>query len=535
MKDYLKISPIGGVGQIGSNCTLFETAKCKILIDCGILFPRESVFDINYLIPNLANLSAIDALIITHGHEDHIGAVIHYVAALPNVKIYAPKFAKELILYKLEQNKMTKEVFDLESHVFEDIEVDSFHVNHSIPNTKGIIIKHIKLDTAVTFISDFKVDSTLKYEPLFDFSKLESLKNFKNRLALLDSTNILSKNYSTPSENDLIPNLYQIISQCIGITYLTTFASNIYRIQSVIDIARELGRVVIPHGRSMERYIEVALNTGFLTGSDIIKSSDDTSVKKKKIVLLSGCQGEFRGALKRVVSRQDSKFKLTSEDYVIFSSKAIPGNEKEISLIYNEITEQGANLYTAERYLVHVSGHPGVNDLKQVYLALVPTHSFPIHGESFFLKEHVDFIKRENLCPHSQMILNGDEIIITQKEIKINKPSEVLEPILIHGKNIEIEKSQISQRRKLASLGLVVVSFSLESITKFKPTCDISLQGLPLAMENNVETFKKHLFEQFALIKNLPIEDKKEKLRIFTRKYFEHNLGYRPIAIIHFC
>lgn len=535
MKNFLKISPVGGVGQIGSNCTLIQTPKVKLLIDCGILFPRESVFDLNYLIPNLEKLSDIDIIVITHGHEDHIGAIVHYIQAFPSAKIYAPLFARELILNKLEQAKINKEILELENLDLEDINIKSIHVNHSIPNTKGLIISSDKLDCSITFISDFKIDPSLVYEPLFDFVTLGEQLKFKRRIALLDSTNILSKNTSTPSESDIIFPLKEIIQNCAGTTYLTTFASNIFRIQSVINIANELGRVVIPHGRSMERYIEIALKTGFLTDPGILRTADDQSVKKRKIVLLSGSQGEFRGALKRVISKQDSKYKLKNDDFVIFSSKPIPGNEKEISLIYNEIIEQGASLFTSDLHKTHVSGHPGKDDLMQVYKTLAPTHAFPIHGESFFLKEHVDFITSNNLAKNAQMILNGDEIIITSDEVKLNKSSEQLEPIFIHGKNIPIEKVKISERRKLASLGLVVISFSIESISKFKPTCEITTQGLPEFINPHLATFNKHLVDHFSSLKKFPIDDKKEKLRIFTRKYFENILGYRPIAIIHIC
>ncbi len=535
MKSYLKISPVGGVKQIGSNCTLIETNSQRLLIDCGILFPNEGVFDINYLIPDLSHIEDIDTIIITHGHEDHIGAISHFIEAFPSATIYAPRFAKELIKYKLSQKKISKEIHDLSKQIFTDIEVEAFHVNHSIPDTKGLLITHEALNLAITFISDFKIDKKTTYEALFNFDIIkEASAKYSRRISLLDSTNVLSKNLETPSEMDLIEPLKNIIKKCPGNTYVTTFSSNIHRIQTLINIARDLGRVIIPYGRSMQRYIETALDTEFLTGDDLIKDADDTSVKRKKIILLSGCQGEFRGALKRVVSKQDSRFKLSDKDFVIFSSKAIPGNEKEISLIYNDIVEQGPELFTPELNLIHASGHPGRENLREVYNAFKPTHAFPIHGESLFLKEHVKFITENKLAEYSQMILNGDEIVITDKVKVLNKDHHP-EPILIHGKDLPIERSKISERRKIATQGIVLVSFSKESINKFKPTFEITYQGLPEFISEHTEEFSKAIIKEFQALKKSPIDEKKEKIRIFVRRYYGNILGYRPIAIIHIC
>ncbi|EQC43499.1 ribonuclease J [Bacteriovorax sp. Seq25_V] len=535
MKNYLKISPVGGVKQIGSNCTLIETSSQKLLIDCGILFPNEGVFDINYLIPDLSAIDNIDTIVITHGHEDHIGAVSHFIEAFPSAEIYAPRFAKELIQFKLSQRKISKKINILTKQDFGDVNIEAFHVNHSIPDTKGLLITHKKLELAITFISDFKIDKNNQYEAPFDFKILEDAsKSYSKRIALLDSTNILSKNIHTPSEMDLIEPLKNIIKGCDGTTFVTTFSSNIHRIQTLINIARELGRVVIPYGRSMQRYIETALETEFLTGLDIIKDADDKSVKKKKIVILSGCQGEFRGALKRVVSKQDSRFKFAHGDYVIFSSKAIPGNEKEVSLIYNDIVEQGVELFTPDNNLIHASGHPGREDLKEVYHAFKPTHAFPIHGESLFLKEHVNFIYNNKLADNAQMILNGDEIIVSDNIKVINKDSHP-EPILIHGKDLPIERAKISERRKIATQGLILISFSKESINKFKPTFEITTQGLPEFIESELPEFESVLLSEFQALKKAPMDEKKEKIRVLTRRYFGNILGYRPVAVIHIC
>ncbi|EQC50639.1 MBL fold metallo-hydrolase [Bacteriovorax sp. DB6_IX] len=170
----------------------------------------------------------------------------------------------------------------------------------------------------------------------------------------------------------------------------------------------------------MLKYIETAVEIGILDDFGIVKDAEDKSIKRQKVVLLSGSQGEFRGTVRRVVSRQDKKFKLKEDDKFIFSSKAIPGNEKKLAMLYNDIIEQGAQLITANEKHIHVSGHPGREDLKVVYENFKPTHSFPIHGESLFLKAHVDFVLNEKLSENSEMMLNGDSINIA-KEIKLKE------------------------------------------------------------------------------------------------------------------
>ncbi len=537
MKEETKITPLGGVGQIGSNCTLIQNKGENILIDCGILFPYEDFFDLNYLIPDLSSIDfKVNTIIITHGHEDHIGAIHHYIEKFPEAKIYAPLFAKKLIEAKLEFKKISKKIILFTDPIsVADIRISPLHVNHSIPDTKGLMITNDKTDTAMLFISDFKVDKTTPYEKPFDFKSVEGLKaNYSRRLAFLDSTNIMSKNRRTPSESELYDNLKKSIESTTGTTYITSFASNIHRVQTILNIAKELNRVVIPYGRSMLRYMATATEIGELDDYGVVKDADDQSIKRSKIVLLSGSQGEHRGTVRRVVTRQDKKFKLKPEDKVIFSSKAIPGNEKKLSLLYNTIIEQGAQLLTSNELLIHASGHPGKDDLKEVYEAFSPTHAFPIHGESLFLKEHISFINKYSLSKEATMILNGDSITIG-KNISVSQVKDPKEPVIFHGSDILIEKERLSERRKMATLGTVIVSCSKESTHKIRPNIEISTLGLPVKADSDIDDFKSYLTDIMRDNKGRPISDTSEKVRIATRRFFNERLGYRPLAIVHIC
>jgi len=537
MKDKFIITPLGGVGQIGSNSTLIQTENDNILIDCGILFPYEDFYDLNYLIPDLSKVEhKVSTIIITHGHEDHIGAIHHYIEKFPSAKIYAPLFAKKLIENKLEYKKLSKKIHLLDTKLSIDtIEITPIHVNHSIPHTRGLALTHNNLSTAVLFISDFKVDKKTPYEEAFDFDSIKKVgEGFSKRIALLDSTNILSSNKHTPSEADLVEDLTSAIEETIGNVYITTFASNIHRIQTIIKIAKKLNRAVIPYGRSMLKYIETAIEVDELDDCGVVKDAEDQSIKRQKIVLLSGSQGEHRGTVRRVISRQDKKFKLTEKDKFIFSSKAIPGNEKKLSMLYNEIIEQGAQLLTSNQKMIHASGHPGKEDLREVYQAFKPTHSFPIHGESLFLKEHVDFILKEDLSEQANMILNGDSIVITN-EVKTKRITKQIDPVIYHGADVLLERERISERRKIATQGAVIISFSKETLTKYKPTVEVSTMGLPTHIDSDVPDFKEFVCHLIKDNKGKKLEDNKEKIRIATRRFFGERLGYRPVAIVHIC
>lgn len=537
MKDKLNITPLGGVGQIGSNCTLVQSEDENILIDCGILFPYEDFFDINYLIPDLREVEhRISKIIITHGHEDHIGAIHHYIEKFPEAEIYAPLFAKKLIESKLDYKSLSKKIKPLNSKIeFGAAAITPIHVNHSIPDTKGLMITHDKLDTAVLFISDFKVDLNSPYEAPINLDLIKDFSSkYKRRVALLDSTNIMSKNLHTPSEGSVLKDLKEEMETTTGTTYITSFASNIHRIQTILTAARDLNRFVIPYGRSMLKYIETAVEIGILDDFGIVKDAEDKSIKRQKVVLLSGSQGEFRGTVRRVVSRQDKKFKLKEDDKFIFSSKAIPGNEKKLAMLYNDIIEQGAQLITANEKHIHVSGHPGREDLKVVYESFKPTHSFPIHGESLFLKAHVDFVLNEKISENSEMMLNGDSINIA-KEIKLKKTQDQIEPVIYHGADIILERERVSERRKLATQGSILVSFSKESVQKFKPSCEVTLMGLPTIVDNEVNDFKIYVSQLIKDNKNKTLDEKKEEIRIATRRFFGERLGYRPVAIVHIC
>ncbi len=533
MSISIEIKPLGGVAQIGSNMTLINyrnhEIEQNILIDCGILFPYEDVFDLNYLIADFTMLEDIipDAIIFTHGHEDHIGAVSHLIEAYPKIEMYATKFTIGLIDEKLSRLNLRKKIRPLEfnrSLNFDKLEITPVHVNHSIPDTAGLIIHSKELDFSAFYCSDFKVDLEDFYEPAFNLKALEKkFSSSSRRLALLDSTNITAQQTKTLSEKELVPGLKKIVESSPSRCFITSFASNIHRIQTVFNIAKDLGKKVVLYGNAMNKYTQIAQATDHLDTYRLERDVDQIRPSDENlIILVSGCQGDFRSAVRRIAMNEDSRFRLKAGDRFIFSSKSIPGNEKKIGMLANSIVELGADVFFSGDHKIHASGHAGKEDLKLVYDHLKPTHAFPIHGESLFLKEHRRFIQENYPEAETSTFYNGDSILVTTSSIELT-PNDPKEPILIHGKGLPLERSKISERRKIAQNGTFILSVLIE---KKKVQFQSQTVGLP----------DEHTPENKTILSTiqscLDVKDPAEEIRIRLRRIFSENLGYKPITYV---
>lgn len=529
-----KVSPLGGVGEIGSNMTVFETDNHMIVFDYGILFPYDDFFDIRYLIVDTADLKTDKeiTLFITHGHEDHIGAIHHFIDEYPETKIVAPEFAYQLIKYKLESRKLPCKVQvynESDIFTFDNFQLHPLHVTHSIPDTYGAIWIDNEKDLSVLFISDFKHD----YKPIFeDAFNIEKVKNIfgsaKQRIAFLDSTNIL-KEGNTLSESDLTESLEQIIKNKKR-TFLTMFSSNIYRMKNILELAKKNNRKITTIGRSIGNYLAAANEAGLIKLEDY-KIIDFDSVQNYSdpnlLLLVTGSQGEFLGASTRISNGDQKNINLTKDDVFVFSSRPIPGNEKKINRLLNKLTDFGVEIITARDAQIHASGHPAQDDLYQLIEKAKPTDYVPIHGETYFLTKHEQFINKNfpNIKVHLLKNFQGLDF----KDGRINYfDLTPRDPLLIHGNDLVIEKEKISERRKIACNGVVFISLGQKDQKVL-----ITTKGLPVMADDQLLKLNDHInYLAFSEFKNRDYDYTVEQVRIKVRNFYQALLGYKPITIV---
>lgn len=515
---------------------LVEVDGHRVLIDCGILFPRDDHFGLNFLIPDFYSILhdlTLDAIIITHGHEDHIGAISFLAKHYPSIPIYAPAFAAALIRKKTEELKLSVKVH-LYDHmtpmIFGSLHITPIPVSHSIPHTFGLLLTDQNNTYAIAYLSDFKLDQ--KQELIASLK--EKLSSARLKIMMTDSTNVLNDAEGI-DEAELAPHFFKIFSESKSRIFLTCFSSNIYRLQTIIDQAAATGRIVVPHGRSMHFYISTAKELGLLHDShNVLREVNQIDTdRSNQIVLLSGCQGEFKGTLRRVAFAEDSSYKPNSDDLFVFSSKTIPGNEFSIGQILNELSHRKIPIITAQDQLIHASGHLAWSSLSALYQQVAPDLIIPVHGESFFLLRHVAKIAQHHPSLRSLMLTNGDTLEINSDSSFVHQAKQETDPLFIHGNDLIIERTALSERRKLSSEGLISVSIDLESVHRRHPRTSVDSFGLPQVAKDQLEAFDAFLI---GFLKQLKITDKiraQEEIRVATRRYFMPLLGYRPVAIIH--
>ncbi|MDA8791703.1 ribonuclease J [Bacteriovoracaceae bacterium] len=533
---HFQLTPVGGVNQIGSNCTLFETKDDFFIIDYGILFPNDGFLNINYLIPNYNYIKTSKPinLIITHGHEDHIGGIFHLITNLKIDKIYAPKFAAELIRKKkLKNSNFPIEIFKKDDVInFKDVDIHPIYVNHSIPDTFGLIIKSRKDYFDILFISDFKVNQNPIGKDNFQFDKIKKLFSPKiPSFYFLDSTNALNPN-KTAEEVELLPDLKKILIEKRKI-FITLFASNVERIGNIIDLCEKLKKNLFVLGRSLEDYIQVAKDTGNIVSNKTIHRFDEYPAGEYDptncVFLVSGCQGDFFSALTRLSNEMVKEVKVEPNDLVVFSSKVIPGNEKNIYHLYNTFTKLGAEVIDSRDYNIHASGHASQGDIKLLLSEFQPNYYYPIHGETYFLSRHKNFINKNYHKIKADFITNFDIIRFNQKNKIIVEKTEPMEPILVHGKQVEISRETLRERRKVAQNGIILLF--LDRSFNFHHIDTIGLVIPDDFTPKRIKTIIKTVRARFSPTDNS--EKFKEELRITTRKLYFSGTGIKPITKIY--
>ena len=514
--------------QVSTNLT-------TILIDSGILFPRDDFYGINYLIPDFSSLKDVKSLIITHGHEDHIGAVHHIVEKFPDVEIFAPQFAKKILEHKFRENKISKKISLYKENQLitcSDLEITPAKVFHSTPDTHALLIIDKKSNTSLFYISDFKLLSAQKLNTEINFSSLaQTWGKYQTRILCADSTNILYDNL-TPSENSIHSNLNDIVAKQKGRIFITLFSSNIERIKTIFEVALKNKKTIVTYGRSVKFYMDIASECNLIDLS-LIKIKDVESINpddKNLMIIVSGSQGDFKSALTRISSSNDSIFKPNASDTFIFSSKTIPGNESKVNKILNDLSKLDCNIINSSLDDIHVSGHPSKHDLSVMYNAMNPTHVLPIHGTYSHLKNHVKFIKNKFPKIIPIYLQNHDELSVDNKGKTCIAQTEELRPIPITGNNIPLEYPTISERRKMATTGLISIAV-VENSLKGKKTFRFNTEylGIPQSFDEFHEELNLLIHKTIIKTKNSIDQN---QLKIDVRRFFNSRIGIKPTVLI---
>ena len=471
-KPNLKIIPLGGLDEIGKNITVFEYDDEIILVDCGLEFPEDNMLGVDLVIPDVTylvkNQEKIKGLVITHGHEDHIGS-IPYVLKQVDMPIYATRLTVGLIQNKLEEHKLLRKtrlhtVEQGQTINFGKMQVEFIRSSHSIPDSVMIAI-HTPVGT-VMHTGDFKIDFTPIDDQLMDFGRIAEIGN-QGVLALLsDSTNSERKGY-TMSESSVGEVFDRLFMNCTKRIVVATFASNVHRVQQICNSAVKYKRKIAVCGRSMINMIEVARNLGYIQvpdntfiDIDMIKNYTDDQLT----ILTTGSQGEAMSALTRMASGEHKKVVITPNDLIIISATAIPGNEKLVSKVIDDLMQIGAEVVYSALESVHVSGHACQEEQKLIMSLVRPKYFLPVHGEFRQLKAHAETAKKMGIPAENIFMLeNGRVLELNENEAKITTavPSG---KILVDGLGVgDVGNIVLRDRQHLSQDGLIIIVMTMDS------------------------------------------------------------------------
>ena len=471
MAEKLKIIPLGGLDEIGKNITVFEYGRDMIVVDCGVGFPDEEMYGVDLVIPDFSylvqNAKKLRGMFITHGHEDHIGS-IPYCMQQVVCPIHGTAMTNGLIKLKLEEHKLSDKV-KLITHKPGDVvragcfTVEFIHVNHSIADAVAFAIT-TPVGTVV-MTGDFKLDPASK-DGMTDLTRFGQLGNEGILALMCDSTNVERPGY-TPSENVVAEGLDRQFKNCDSRIIVTTFASNMHRIQAVLATAHRYGRKVAVTGRSMENMLKVAQELGYLKipAGTLVDLGAIKSLPKNKVVIVStGSQGENMSALYRMAFSTHKQVDIQSGDRIIISASAIPGNEKAVSRIINELYRKGAEVVYEKSEGLHVSGHACQEELKIMHALCKPKFFVPVHGEQRHLQIHGKLAVTMGVAPKNVRIGEiGSVIELTGKSCKINGTVPAGK-VFVDGTGVgDVGSVVLRDRKHLATDGMIVVCINISA------------------------------------------------------------------------
>lgn len=517
------------------------------MIDAGVKFPEENLPGVNYVIPDYTHLknqrAKIKALFITHGHEDHIGAIPFLLQTVYVPVIYAPKLACALIRHKLDEAHLKSQVKIVEYNsgtvvTIDEFKVEFFHVTHSIPDSYGIVVS--TPHGTIMHSGDFKIDLT-PIDSDYDLPKLASFGDRGVDLLMADSTNAEIEGY-TQSEKSVITSIYDVFHKAPGRLIISTFSSNLSRIQQIVEAAVKFNRKIVIFGRSMESNIKSARDFGYIhiPDANLVPPEKIKALRPSETVILcTGSQGEPMAALSRIANGEHRFIKIVPGDTVVFSSSPIPGNTGSINKVVNQLTRYGANvLVNSIFYNLHASGHPARQELRLLQKLARPKYFMPIHGDYRMLKIHADVACEVGMPRENTFVLsNGDTLIL--KNHKVTEGSRIqTDAIYIDGNDINgLSTAVIKDRLILNNDGMVAVLISLDSKTnKLVLHPQIETKGFVYnqSPKSHLIADATDLLEQSLnelLRQKVKFVEIKDLIRSVTSKYFYQQTRRNPMII----
>lgn len=540
-----KIIPLGGLGEVGKNMYVVMHNSEIIIVDSGVMFPDDELLGIDYVIPDYTflkeNENKIKALVITHGHEDHIGSIPFLLQTVDIPKIYAPSNAKELIDKKLEErNIIYKNLFVYDENTViktKYFNIEFFRTTHSIPDSHGVVI-HTP-DGTIVMTGDFKFDMT-PIGPMSNLHKMAKIGEKGVSVLMSDSTNALVPGVSL-SESVVDENLGEIFSSCKDSRIiLATFASNVYRIKHIMETCKKNKRKVALFGRSMENMVDVALKCGYFKDKDIVITAEEANhMKPNEVCLLcTGSQGEPLAALSRIASGTHRQITLMPDDVVIFSSSPIPGNGASVSKTINKLYKKGVKVFTNAMSEIHSSGHANQEELKLMIRLFKPRYFVPYHGEFRMLKIHADLGVMCGVNKNNTFVLENGDVLNLRKGVVTPGGKVQAGEVYVDGSRIgEVGSAVIKDRILMSNNGILVIIANIDTENKvLLSTPAVTTRGYILVNENedlirDIQSISQGIINKCLKSKYFNYNDMKSEIINGLIPFLSDKTGRVPIIL----
>ncbi|MFN2342624.1 MAG: ribonuclease J [Desulfonatronovibrio sp.] len=541
--NYVRLTPLGGLGAIGQNCMVMETRDTMVVIDCGLMFPEDFLLGVDVVIPRfdyiLNNKDKLKGIILTHGHEDHIGA-LPWLLPYVDVPVYSSRFTLQLVANKLTEFNLVDYIHTevvTEKTVLElgDLKFKFFPVCHSIVEGFGLGI-----ETPVGKIvhtGDFKLDPEPMGGHMTDIDAFRDFSKSGVMLLMSDSTNVERDGYAL-TEREIMSSLRVFFAEAKGRLLVTLFSSHIQRMQEIFDLAKEFGKKVAISGRSLSKNIEMSMEEGFLSvDGDTYCSLEDLPKLEdsETVLLLTGSQGEPLSALTRLALGEHRQLKIKKNDLVLMSSRIIPGNTKAITRVINNLYRLGAEVVYEKVRAIHASGHAHREELKVMLETVSPRFFVPLHGEYRHLFKHAELARECGVAPERSIVLeNGQPLTFTSEGVRFEE-SVPASSILVDGKGVgDVGHTVLKERQILGGEGLVIVVMVIS-----EESGDLLMGPRLLSRGFIFEQHFDHVLEDakclvLDIFENLPpgaTKKLEEKTRSTLRRFFRKILERDPIVI----